>query len=342
MEGALNAREDDVPSLVRSIVAHLLSKVPSPEALRKIEIESPEICGQDGEVWQQLIKRDVPGWQTMPHRPEDPIADDDWYELYWSLRSEAQKRIERDEEAVGAAMQRIQDESEKHRLKHVHPSEVPPLPKMGKMKLIKTPKKKKPSSSLVPTKPDKLTFAVGSKMKVQTGAAFFKKARCEAKEHQAYFGLDSKLSRPSHELAMESTPVIEAPPSWVLERGNPADKELDTPHESSVPKISRAEPDRSAAHQTRATDDERSFRALFNPRKEATASSAPRMPPPALAPKRKRDESEEASAGNQSRLRDIADAVAKPVEADRRPLAPRMRQRAPASIFMPVKRRRVV
>ena len=41
----------------------------------------------------------------MPHRPEDPIADDDWYELYWSLRAEAQTRIERDEEVVGAAMQ---------------------------------------------------------------------------------------------------------------------------------------------------------------------------------------------------------------------------------------------
>lgn len=89
-------------------------------------------------------------------------------------------------------MQQTQTESEKHRLRHVHPSEVPPLPKMGKIKLIRTPRKKKPSLSLVPTKPDKLTFVVGSRMKVQMGTAFFKKARCEAKEHRAYFGHDSK------------------------------------------------------------------------------------------------------------------------------------------------------
>ena len=84
-------------------------------------------------------------------------------------------------------MQPIQTEIEKHRLRRVHPSEVPPLPKMGKMKLIKTPRRKKPSLSLVPTKPDKLTFAVGSRTKVQTDTAFFKKAHCEAKEHQVYF-----------------------------------------------------------------------------------------------------------------------------------------------------------
>lgn len=309
---------------------------------RKIEIESPEICGKDGEVWLQLIQRDVPGWQTMPHRPEEPIADDDWYNLYWSLRAEGQAQIERDEEAVGAAMQRIQAESGKHRLKHVHPSEVPPLPKMGKMKLIKTPKKKKKSLSLVPTKPDKLTFAVGSRMKVQTGAGFMKKARRQAKERQAYFGHDSKLARPSHELATDSTTVTEIPRSWVRKQGDPANKELDPAHGASVPKISRAEPDRSAARERRAQDDERSFRALFNPGQGATPSSATKMPPPALAPKRKRAESEEVSAGNQGGLRGTADAIAKPVEANWRDLAPGLRPRASASIFIPVKRRRVV
>lgn len=319
-------------------------------------MESPQICGKDGAVWLKLIKKDVPGWKTMQHRPENPIGPDSWYELYWALRAEAQRRIERDEEVVGAEMLRIQTESGKHQLKHVDPSEVPPLPKMGKMKLIKTPRKKKPSLSLVPTKPDTLTFSAGSRMKVPSGTAFFKKARCQAKEHQAYFGHDSKLSRPSHKLAAASTRITDVPRSWLHAAGEPADK---APHRSieprggvSVPKRSRAEPDKSSVYMT--TDDhERTLFTLINPAKETAASSTTtKTPPPppqarASAPKRKRVESEEIAApgpsGENKRQRLGDGAIAstlKPADAaDGRAVAPRIRPRAPASVFMPVKRR---
>lgn len=301
----------------------------------------------------------------MQHRPEDPIAPDDWYELYWALRAEAQRRIERDEEAVGAAMQQIQTESGQHRLKHVDPSEVPPLPKMGKMKLIKTPKKKKPSLSLVPTKPDKLTFSAGSRMKAPSGTAFFKKARCQAKEHQAYFGEDSKLSRPSHVLAEASTHITDVPPSWLRAPSKPADKErrpIIKPRGGvSVQKRSRAEPDKSSVYRqtTTAEDNERSFLALINPAKDTAASSnttkTPPLPPHrdqprASASKRKQVESDEISARGPSvenkrkRLGEVEVAnasTAKPTDAaDGRAVAPRIRQRAPATVFMPVKRRR--
>lgn len=265
-------------------------------------------------------------------------------------------------------MQQIQTERGKHRLRHVDPSEVPPLPKMGKMKLIKTPKKKKPSLSLVPTKPDKLTFSVGSRMKVPSGTAFFKKARCQAKEHQTYFGQDSKLSRPSHELAAASTHITDVPPSWLQAHDNPTDKgdpSIKPRGKVSVQKKSRAEPDQSSVYrQTTTTEDnERSFLALIDPAKGTTASSSvstktpppPPPPPPhrdqsrALAPKRKRDECDEISAPDPSvenkrrRLRDVATAsTAKPTEAaGGTAVAPRIRQRAPASVFMPVKRRKV-
>ncbi|MCJ1426939.1 hypothetical protein MMC29_004842, partial [Sticta canariensis] len=255
---------------------------------RKIEIESPQICGKDGAVWRKLIKIDVPDWETMQHRPEDPIAPDDWYELYWALRAEAQRRIERDEEAVGAAMQQIQTESGQHRLKHVDPSEVPPPAKDGQDEAHQDAQEE--------AEPQPRADKAGQ-------AHLLGRIENEGPIRHSLFQKGSL-----RELAAASTQITDFPPSWLQAPGEPADKER---HPSikprggvSVQKRSRAEPDKSSVyHQTE--DNERSFLALINPAKDTAASSnTTKAPPPpphqdqprASASKRKRVESDEISA----------------------------------------------
>lgn len=247
---------------------------------RQIEIKSPQICGEDGELWLKFIKRDVSGWETKKHRPEDPIGPDDWYNLYWALRVEAQRELELDEQRVGAAMLKIKTESEKHRTQHVLPSEVPPLPKMGAMKLIKTPKKKRKSLALVAEKPDKLVFSVGSTTKVKSDKDFVKKACRQERERQSYFGPDSKLSRPTSELAAESTRVDAAPRSLVHDYRNPAWK----PHDPSikrpevfVPKRKIVEPG-TAPSPLPPRDNQRRELAIKRKRLESDESFIPDLP----------------------------------------------------------------
>lgn len=202
-------------------------------------------------------------------------------------------------------MLRLKHESEKHRSRHVHPSEVPPLPKMGAMKLIKTPKKKKMSSSLIATKPDKLILSVGSKAKVRSGGEFLKKARCQVKEHHSFFGPNSNLSRPTHTLAAQSTQINTAPRSIVYDYRNPAWK----PHDSSIkppevflPKRKQVEPDESfTSGKSTTAENKSSVRVVTSPVKNITTSSEScGEQPRVVAQKRKRAESNEFSAQDQS------------------------------------------
>lgn len=257
----------------------MLVKVQSPEQLRQIEIASPQICGEDGEVWLKLIKRDIPGWGKKEHQLKDPISPDDWYRLYWALRAEARREIEADEEKLRAAMLTLEKESEKHQSKHVHPSKVPPLPKMGAMRPIKIPREKK-GHGPVATRADKPAFSVGPRIKVQSDKDL-KKTRCEAKERQAIFDRDSKISRLAHQLTTQSTQIEAAPRLRVQDHRNPAWK----PHDPSikpaavfVPKRKPVELDKSSAQSqvVNMEEKERGLRALTNPTK-CTPSSIPAL-----------------------------------------------------------------
>ncbi|MCJ1263652.1 hypothetical protein MMC22_003522 [Lobaria immixta] len=256
-------------------VRSMLVKVQSPEQLRQIEIAAPQICGEDGETVL----------------------------LYWAFRAEAQREIEADEEKLGAAMLTLEKESEKHQSKHVHPSEVPPLPKMGGMRLIKIPREKK-GHGPVATSADKPTFSVGSRIKVQSDKDL-KKTRCEAKERQSIFNPDSKISRLTHQLTTQSTQIEAAPRLRVQDHRNPAWK----PHDPSikpaavfVPKRKRVELDKSSAQSqvVNMEEKERGLRALTTLSKARlpqyqhshqawdNPGSSNRPPPQARSQKRKR------------------------------------------------------
>ncbi|CAD6576221.1 MAG: hypothetical protein ASARMPRED_007654 [Alectoria sarmentosa] len=94
----------DVGDTPYRIVRSVLLRIENPEQLRKIELASPQICGQDGEIWLEFIKRDVPNWDKKPYEPENPKK---WYKAYKKLVMDSQKEVEDDAAELKATLDRI-------------------------------------------------------------------------------------------------------------------------------------------------------------------------------------------------------------------------------------------
>lgn len=291
----------------------------------------------------ELIKRDVSGWEEKCHKPEDPR---DWYTVYQSLQAESQMEVEADAAALRDTLQGITSERLKHQSRQVAASTVPPLPKMGAMKLIKTPRKKK--IVFVDHRP-KLSFNAGSKTKVLTGRGVIDKARREAKE-QSLFGYRSILAVPTHKLNDSASQVQKAPKGLVFDYQHPAaPKPLDPtvkPTPIFAPKRKREEPMKSAGSgQMSLEEKERRLKALTIGRKDTAAA-----PPPATQQRADSNSSTAAAAtsrpentiilSSNTPTNNVARTQQLP-KANVRRVPPPTRTKAPVNPFMPIKRRKL-
>ncbi len=77
---------------------------------------SPQICGQDGEIWLEFIKRDVPNWDKKPCEPENPKK---WYKAYKKLVLDSQKEVEDDAAELKATLDRIKQDQALHKAQQV-------------------------------------------------------------------------------------------------------------------------------------------------------------------------------------------------------------------------------
>ncbi|KAL1952732.1 hypothetical protein VTO42DRAFT_4303 [Malbranchea cinnamomea] len=91
-------RIKDVGMAPYDLVRPILLKVENPEHLREIELNSPHLMDEDGELWFDFIKRDIPFWAEVD-LPEKPN-----YELYCSLRERAAIQLEEDAKRIQEAM----------------------------------------------------------------------------------------------------------------------------------------------------------------------------------------------------------------------------------------------
>ncbi|KAL9128028.1 MAG: hypothetical protein Q9175_007615 [Cornicularia normoerica] len=82
----------------------------------QIELASPQICGQDGEIWLEFIKRDVPNWNRKPYEPENPKK---WYKAYKKLVVDSQKEVENDAADLKATLDRIKQDQAQHKAQQV-------------------------------------------------------------------------------------------------------------------------------------------------------------------------------------------------------------------------------
>ncbi len=77
---------------------------------------SPQICGPDGEIWLEFIKRDVPNWNKKPYEPENPKK---WYKAYKKLVTDSQKEVEDDAAELKATLDRIKQDQALHKAQQV-------------------------------------------------------------------------------------------------------------------------------------------------------------------------------------------------------------------------------
>jgi elongin-A len=188
----------------------VLSRVASPEQLHEIEKASPQIRGEDAELWRAFIARDIPDWKRKNYVPKNPLK---WYEVYKRYIKEQKKEIEMDKAKLIEAMQGLKKEKEAHLTEKVKDTtRLPKLPKDRGMMAnyggvpIGGRKKgfAKPSSVL--------SFTAGSRTKMTSPAALLTRARREAKE----MSTRNKLSQPTDQLKSK-TQILQAPQGMVNE-----------------------------------------------------------------------------------------------------------------------------
>ena len=97
----------DVGDLPYDFLRPILLKVEIPDQLRLIEENSPQIQGEDGEIWLRYIKRDIQNWQKKPHQPKEPKS---WWKVYRKLKNDAEVEKQAQEDALRASLKALQDD----------------------------------------------------------------------------------------------------------------------------------------------------------------------------------------------------------------------------------------
>lgn len=188
----------------------VLLRVTSPEQLHEIEEVSPQIRGEDAELWRAFIARDIPDWSRKNYVPKNPLK---WYEVYRKYIKEQNQEIDLDKARLIQAMQGLKKEKEAHLTEKVKDtSRLPKLPKDPGMMANNggVPIGARKKGFARPT--SVLSFASGSKTKITSPAALLIRARREAKEISSR----NRLSQPTDQLKSR-TRILQAPQGMVNE-----------------------------------------------------------------------------------------------------------------------------
>lgn len=189
----------------------VLLRLESPAQLHEIETNSPQICGEDAELWRAFIARDFPKWELKNYVPKNPFK---WYRVYLKYKKEQQLEIAKDEEILRASMGQLKKAKETNVSKVMDLKALPKVPRdpwmmannggvpIGKRTGLF--KKEGPSS---------LVWSGGSKTKLTNGQSVLTRARREAKEISQM----SKLAKPTHQLRAQVGQVRKAPTGMVNE-----------------------------------------------------------------------------------------------------------------------------
>ncbi|KAI9844136.1 MAG: hypothetical protein M1838_002301 [Thelocarpon superellum] len=202
----------DVGDVPYEVVRDVLIRVENPDQLRQIELVSPQVCGEDAEIWMGYIKRDISGWAEKPHQPKNPK---NWYKVYQKLRMESQAEVDRDTSKLRAAMEGRMAEKGKNTSKLVDMADLPGLGK--NTQFGRRTRRTAGQGSTLSSSSSTLTFTSGSKTK-----NVMQKVRREAREMSLFSHQNSKLSQPTHLLNGQSSKVRSAPRGLVDEHRRPA------------------------------------------------------------------------------------------------------------------------
>ena len=186
-------------------------RIESPAQLHEIEINSPQICCEDEELWRSFIARDFPHWERKNYAPKNPLK---WYRVYLKYKKEQQLEIARDEEMLRASMGQLKKAKETNVSKVMDLKALPKVPRDPWMMANNggVPIGKK-AGLFKKEGPSSLVWSAGSKTKMMDGKSVLTRARREAKE----ISQRSKLAKPTHELQSQVGQVRKAPVGMVNE-----------------------------------------------------------------------------------------------------------------------------
>ncbi|KAF5023581.1 hypothetical protein F66182_4339 [Fusarium sp. NRRL 66182] len=236
-----NIRElDTVGDLPYPAVRIILLKVDNAKQLRNIELNSPQIQGETGEVWLKLIKHEFP--MEVKQKAYKPPNPQKWYRVYEKYKADHQKALMESEAKLKNALMGLKEDKEKNTSKIVDDRRL--LPRGGRI----GPKKawgfgaRDPNGST-------LNFTRGSRTKTHNGASVMRKVRRETKEIASIHGA---LSRPS-QATNSLTKIRQAPAAMINDYRRAAQPPIRAP----IPKPAPSEA--VMAHEERAqyiTDSE--------------------------------------------------------------------------------------
>ena len=104
------------------LAAPVLARVPSPKQLYEIEQASPQIIGCVDDPWLAFLKRDVPNFESKPHRPANPAS---WFKVYKKMKRQAEAELKTGQDALKAALGAIKQTKEQNTAMMVSRFELP-------------------------------------------------------------------------------------------------------------------------------------------------------------------------------------------------------------------------
>lgn len=191
-------------------IRHVLLKLESPIQLRQLELASPQLAGEDAELWEHFIARDIPKWAEKNYQPANPKS---WYKVYEKYKKEDEVELRESQERLRAQMHGYRDHKQSHITKLVDSRTMPKVPKDPRMLAndggVPTGRKK----GFAKVAPSALTFGGGSKTKMTNGSSIIRRAAREAREQTAR----TKLSVPTHNLVGKGARQISRAPQGMVE-----------------------------------------------------------------------------------------------------------------------------
>ncbi|KAM4059606.1 RNA polymerase II transcription factor SIII (Elongin) subunit A domain-containing protein [Hirsutella rhossiliensis] len=175
---------------------HILLKIDNAYQLRQIEINSPQIQGETGELWIRLIEKDFPlEYKANAYKPSSP---DKWYRVWEKYKKEHATALEESERKLMNALAGLKESKEKNTSKII---ERKFLPRAGRVGPKRVWGQRDHTSST-------LTFNSGSRTKTHTGASVMRKVRREVKEIANIHGSLSKVIRgPTRHVELKKAPA---------------------------------------------------------------------------------------------------------------------------------------
>ncbi|KAJ4325437.1 hypothetical protein N0V84_003489 [Fusarium piperis] len=258
-----NIRElEGVGYLPYDTVRPILLRVDNAHQLRKIELNSPQVEGEAGEVWLKIIEREFPmEVKAKAYKPQNPKS---WFRVWKKYKKDHDNALQESEAKLMNALAGLRQDKEKNTSKIVDRRLLPGAGRVGPRR----PWGQRDSASST------LTFNKGSRTKTKTGAQTMRKIR---RETQEIANIHRKLSRPTAAsnaiTALRSAPAAminderrAALPSLIKAPRAPEPSEAMLAHEQRATFISDSESDQG--------DD------LFDDEEEDEPEPVPHKPAP--------------------------------------------------------------